>query len=183
MILQKMSPDTTAYQLAALLANELSLDIVLSDDVDPRAFFEFDSETLTFYCSSQPISEIAEIESGCVKTTASYRAVLEMANNEISGYELIPECTRYAAFCCLHEFGHLKQARDWSQAKLKEAATQRERLIAAAQREAQQRADDGVSQEAVYQLFEKRYRVIPIEKDADDKARRMLRSLAGDLRG
>lgn len=183
MILQKTSPDIAAYQLAVLLADELSLDVVLSDDVSPRAFFEFDSEAMTVYCSSQPIRKIAEIESACVKTITSYRAILEMANNEISGYGLIPECTRYATFCCLHEFGHFKQARDWSQAKLKEAATQRENLIAAAQREAQRRADDGASQKAVYSLFEERYRVIPIEKDADDKARTMLRLLAGDLRG
>lgn len=180
-ILQQVRPDTTAYQLASFLAGELSLDIKLSDDVSPNAYFEFDPDEMTVCCSIEPIHKIALREAVCTKTAATHKVILEMANRETRWPEQIPQYVRYTTFCCLHEFGHLEQACDWGRAELEAAATQRDDLKARAREEAQVRADGGMSPQDVYSLLAKRYRDIPVEKDADERALRMLGLLMGDL--
>ncbi len=179
MFLQEISPNISAYQLAKNLADKLGKQIPLSDGVESGCFFQFDPDEIMVVCSSTPIETIAEKEAAHEETTASYRALLKMADDVIGETIGIPECVRYAVFSCLHEFGHYEQALSWSHAKVEQMGVEREELIDEAKAEAQRHADRGMFRPFVYVLYEQRYRSIFIEKDADERACEMLSSIAG----
>ena len=183
MFLQTINSDVYAFQLAKLLTHKLAIDVPLSGAVDPGEHFQFDPNEKVVAVSNMEIDAIARKEIACVKTADSYRVVLEMANGVIGFASEIPDCVRYATFCCLHEFGHYQQALEWSSSKLKEMADQRDEMRSAIKAKAQALVGKGESKSSAYSMFAERYRSIPIEKDADERACRMLETLVGDLHG
>lgn len=177
MLLHKISLETTAYQLAFILASRLSLKVELSKDASPDAHFEFDPDRGIVFCSDKPISAIAEEEASDCGTAASYSAVLDMATAAVGSSANVPESVLYAVFSCLHEFGHYEQSLEYDRSELEQLAEQRGSSIEAAKAEAQQNADNGMPRQHVYSIFADRYRKIPIENDADVRALKMLARL------
>lgn len=179
MFLKAVSSDISASQLAELLADKLGVRIPISKNVDPDTFFQFDPDAKVVICSDETVSSIAKKEASDEKTAASYKAILKMANEALNAPDEVIDCIRYAAFCCLHEFGHYAQSLDLTDEELEEMANQREKRIDEANKEAQEQADRKVSQQEVLEKFEARYREIPIEKDADMRAIEMLKLIDG----
>ncbi len=174
MLLHEITPETTAYQLAHILERKLSLEVALSNETSSNAHFEFDPDRRIVLCSNQPISVIAKKEASDDRAVASYRAVLGMASKAIRPSDKIPECILYAVFSCLHEFGHYRQSLECDRFEFEKMANQRESMLDAAKRDAQRNADEGMSPQLVYSIFEDRYRKIPVENDADIRALTML---------
>ena len=181
----KLDVDTiTAYDLAKRLAECLAIDVQISSKVDKDAYFQFDADKGTMLAARIAVSDIAASEKGNPRTAASYKAVLKLADGAFgSCAERIPEAVRYAIFCCLHEFGHCYQSIEWTTDELHAQDAVRKEMCAAAKEEAQTNADNGLLPGLVFQIFENKYRSIPIEKDADRRALAMVKPLLDIWRG
>ena len=165
----------TAYDLAKQLAQCLDVHAHISSKVDWDACFQFDPDKGTVFCAMSAVSDIAESEKNDPRTASSYKAVLKMADSAFDSCgDEMPEPVRYAVFCCLHEFGHHCQSIEWSAEALRNQDAIRKNMVDAAKKDAQKAADDGLVPELVYQIFENKYRSIPIEKDADERAAAMI---------
>ena len=178
MFLQTINPDISAFQLAGLLADKMEKEIPLSYDVNPGEFFQFDPDKMIVVCSRKSIGLVAEEEAASAKTVVSYRSVLRLADNVLGETAGIPECVRYAVFSCLHEIGHYEQALSWGPLKTERKATERERLVEEAKAEVGAMSKGGILPPAAYVVFEQKCRLIPAEKDADERASNMLSQIA-----
>lgn len=175
MVINRISPDMSAFELAQLLSKELQLDIPISCEVEEGKYFQFDPDNRIVCCSNDAVEDIAASERAEERAYASFCSVLNLASPSFDAASCgTDESIKYATFSCLHEFGHYLQSIEWDTDELEARAEERDKLIREANAEAQKRADKGAQYSEVYTLFEDLYRSIPIEHDADMRANKLL---------
>lgn len=160
-----------AYALMKAISTLLDLNVSILPEYGEGKYFSFDSDTGEVLCSTISIGEIYRREINNPKCCHSTQLIIEKARHQISGLNcVISDAAVYAMFSCLHEIGHYVHWKetDEEQFRMEEVAhcEELQRLTSRAQND----ADGGMSHEEVYKRFAIGYRLISLEKNADDYA-------------
>ena len=165
-----------AFALMKAVSTVLDLDIPIQVEDSDRGFLMFNSDTGNVLCSRLSIREIYTREINNPKCYHSTLLIVEKAYNQIAYLDCaVSDETAYGIFSCLHEIGHYIHWKETDAEQFGREEAARCVELQALNDRAQNDADKGMSQEEVYERFAVGYRLIGLEKNADDYAANTIR--------